>query len=81
MVTKEMLEKAKRDYPIGTVYACAAREEANVISHLYIYEVESMTWAPSPSDAIYGERGKGCLYNNGRWAKIINSPNMIYELW
>ncbi len=67
---EDLLTKAKRLYPIGTKYKCAAGGHA-------INTVESMNWAPSPSDHIYGEYGKGCIYKHGKWAEILHEVKPI----
>ena len=70
---EDLLSKAKRLYPIGTQYKCAAEGYE-------VYTVESMGWAPSPADTVYGEDGKGCIYRRGKWAEIVHEVKPI-EKW
>jgi len=69
---EDLLSKAKRLYPIGTQYKCAAEEYE-------VFTVESMNWASSPSGYIYGEDGKGCIYKHGKWAKIIHEAKPVEQ--
>jgi len=68
-VVKEetLLEQAKRLYPIGTKYKCAAGDYD-------VFTVGSMNWNKESDgiNEIYGENGKGCIYNHGKWAEIIS---------
>jgi len=70
---EDLLSKAKRLYPIGTQYKCAT-------GGYEVYTVESMDWAPSPADTVYGEDGKGCIYKHGKWAEIVDEIKLI-EKW
>ena len=70
---EDLLSKAKRLYPIGTQYKCAAGD-------YNVFTVESMDWAPSPADTVYGEKGKGCIYKHGKWAEIVHVVKPI-EKW
>lgn len=62
-----LLEQAKLLYPIGTRYKNATGFNEELI-------VESMDWYKSPSNTVYGESGKGCLYIDGQWAEILETP-------
>jgi hypothetical protein len=70
---EDLLSKAKRLYPIGTQYKSAAGDYE-------VHTVESMDWAPSPADAVYGEDNKGCIYYKGKWAEIVHEVKPI-EKW
>jgi hypothetical protein len=65
-----LLSEAKRLYPIGTQYKCAA-------GWRHVHTVESMDWAPSPSGHIYGEISKGCIYKHGKWAEIVHEVKPV----
>ena len=67
---EDLLAKAKRLYPIGTQYKCAA-------GGYEVHTVESMDWAPSPSNTVYGEDGKGCIYKHGKWAEIVHEVKPV----
>lgn len=67
MTKQELLEKAKKDYPIGSEFLDV---ENNKITTVYGY-------AYYDSGIIYSHnQGSGgrLLYKNGIWAKIISSP-------
>jgi len=67
---EDLLSKAKRLYPIGTQYKCAAGGDL-------VHTVESMDWAPAPVDTVYGENGKGCIYKHGKWAEIVHEVKSV----
>jgi hypothetical protein len=67
MSKEELLEYAKKKYPIGTKYKSASGDYE-------VHTVESMDWAFSPAYAVYGEDNKGCIYLNGKWAEIVEPP-------
>ena len=66
-----MMEKAYKDYPIGTKYIDAACLEG-------IETVEQQNFTYISSDCIWGELAKGCLFYNGAWAEIITNTYNIY---
>ncbi len=72
---EDLLSKAKRLYPIGTQYKCAAGD-------YNVYTVESMNWSKASDgiNEIYGEDGKGCIYKHGKWAEIVDEVKPI-EKW
>lgn len=61
-----LLEMAKKLYPIGTQYKCAAGGTT-----IYTVREQSFQYIDD-KDQVYGEEHKGCLYHKGNWAKIIN---------
>ncbi len=73
-MTKELLEQAKKDYPIGTKYRCLKDGTLGV----------SISLPETCGDAIYSTfKGKrtssGSLFNqylycDGQWAEIISLP-------
>lgn len=64
------IEEAKLRYPIGTVYEDAANPDLKDRM-----TVESHNWEiSSRADRIFGELGKGCVYFEGKWAKILSEP-------
>lgn len=62
--SKELLEEAKRRYPLGSYFTCVASiKSGRVRVNNYHYEVTDKS--------IYSERsgqGGGALYRNGEWA-------------
>jgi len=71
---EDLISKAKRLYPIGTQYKCAAGGDL-------VHTVESMNWNKESDgiNKIYGEEGKGCIYKHGKWAKIIHEVKPVEQ--
>jgi len=69
MNMQEILEEAKRRYPIGTKYISAA--ESDDIE----YESKYGRFQIIGTDTIWGDSGEGVLYQDGEWAKITNRIN------
>ena len=65
---EELLEEAKRRYPVGTTYKCASGSYFSNIVSTQDFKIYS-------EDIIYGESGKGCLYYKGKWAGIAPSSD------
>lgn len=63
---ESLLEQAKKLYPIGTQYKCAAGGTT-----IYTVKEQSFNYVDY-RDQVHGEFDKGCLYDKGNWAKIIN---------
>jgi hypothetical protein len=66
MSKDELLEYAKKKYPVGTRYKTAGYSETE-------YVVEGQTFEYYDGD-IHGEDGKGILYRDGKWAEIVEPP-------
>lgn len=62
---EELLAKAKRDYPIGTKFNSAYSGDS------YLIDVFRPRWY-NDHTIIIGS--KGAVYNNGKWATIISTP-------
>lgn len=62
---KDLLEEAKRRYPVGTQYACASSPGC-------WYTVTEQKFSMPVPDVVWGEVCKGVLYKNGKWAEIVN---------
>ena len=62
---EQLLEEAKRKYPIGTRYKCALTDSE--------YTVEKPNFSIYNSNTIHTEYGRGTLYYNGKWAEIIST--------
>lgn len=69
---KEILEEALRRYPIGTVYIAANGYKKHTVKEqsFSIYE-----------ENIWGEKGKECLYRKGKWAEIISTTGLNYQIY
>lgn len=61
---EDLLEEAKKRYPIGTKYKCAAGGT--------ILTVEKQSFTKIGKDTIHAESGKGCLFYDGKWAEIVS---------
>lgn len=62
---EELLEKAKRDYPIGTEYIGLRDNEPYTAR-------TSPSWVPKGYNDYYGiEVGTDYIYRDGKWAKIV----------
>lgn len=69
--TEQLLEEAKRRYPVGTKYSDNGIE----------YEVEEAQYFKIITLLkIYGNNGAGCLMYDGKWAEIISLPEGIVPI-
>ena len=74
MTKEELLEEAKRRYPVGTKIKCSILD--------IIVEITShSTKLVSNANIIYFEtKGNGTkVYENGKWAEIVSKPEEKYE--
>lgn len=79
MTREEILEKAIREYPIGTIHTGAAGYQKFKVDRIPYYSNEFI------HSSIFGG-GMGCIYNTGtkHWAKIISKPEpefILPEKW
>lgn len=65
MNKEELLEEAKRKYPIGTVIK---------LSNGSITEIKKNIYFDTAGDNIIWNDGYGRIYNNGKWAEIVSKP-------
>lgn len=63
-------EEAKKRFPIGC-------EFINTIGNKYILEKDDFTYK-IVDDCIYANNGKGCLYQNGEWATLVEKKKEEY---
>ncbi len=74
MVTEEMLEKAKRDYPIGTIYIPLSNSGSKEFTKRTAYR--------KPRELNSGiDVGFGYIYYHNKWAEIVKPIETIHELW
>jgi hypothetical protein len=75
MTKEEILKKAKRDYPIGTIHSGYDGTGSYLIANHDFYV--------SLGGYLYCKNKSGCIYStkNNYWAKIISKPINKYELW
>lgn len=66
IIGTDLLLEARLRYPIGIEYKCATGG-----SLVYTVKEQSFQYIYH-EDQVYGEMGKGCLYNKGKWATIVN---------
>lgn len=70
MSKEELLEYARKHYPIGTKFTClhvSGRETIPIIeSNDYSYDVSCIR--------VYGKWGCGCIWDGKNWAKVIETP-------
>lgn len=73
MTNEELLEKAKKDYPIGTYYASAGGGNGK-----YIVEEKDELEHPDTltrfGQGCIGIKGKGFIKHKDEWAEIISKP-------
>ena len=69
----DLLEEAKRRYPVGTKYK-------SVIPNDREYTVDEQSFSLRNANHVWGEANKGSLYDNGKWAEIISTPEVSTEL-
>lgn len=67
---KELLEEAKRRYPVGTIIKLANGNITDVKENLY--------FDTSCLNVIWND-GYGMIYDNGKWAEIISEPEEKVE--
>lgn len=68
-----LIKEAKQRYPIGTEYTCATGGRTKYTVREQSFEYIQHT------DQVYGEIGKGCLYDKGKWAPITNVVTSITD--
>lgn len=86
MTKEQILEKAKKDYPVGTVFKDIKYKEDCVINDRSFTQTNSY-WQNNNSLIIYyskinGDKfiGSGCyIFKDGQWAEIISKPETIKE--
>lgn len=80
MDINKILDYCKREYPPGTVYVSVGDNDK------VRYTVRRTSFSIADESTIYAESGKGVLYCNGKYAKIINKnfkdkKIKSHELW
>jgi len=73
---KSIQEECKRRFPIGCKFICAYNgHDENILKNdETVYSIDGKM--------IYASYGDGCLYNNGRYAKLLShSIIKSFELW
>jgi len=85
MTKEQLLEKAKKDYPIGTVYGCVRfgydknKEGYKGIST--VEKTDEIKYFTYTSNGNFGDEidiySKGFIYSKGKWAEIISKPEEV----
>jgi len=66
-----IIEEARRRYPVGTTYVSLGGSTIE-----YTVEQQNFNVFDRPcSPILFGESGKGILYQEGNWARIISRPS------
>lgn len=71
-MTEELLQEAKKKFPIGTKYKPRTSEGIYTIKS----EIYLTGWARGNN--IYAKDSDGLLWRDGIWAEIIESPYELY---
>lgn len=67
---EELLAKAKRDYPNGTIFNSTGGSQRCLIK-----DFNSLYWYQNEIYADKATNGKSCrVYSPGKWAEIVFSP-------
>jgi len=66
MTNEQLLEKAKRDYPVGTEFIDMSREKVIATTDPWFFSENFI--------AVRPKFGGGACYKNGNWAEIISRP-------
>lgn len=74
MSKEELIEEAKRRFPVGTKYKCAESGAE------YILNINKNTYHVYDSDNIDAGDNMGYLYYYGKWAEIISYGNLAATL-
>lgn len=82
----ELLELVKKRYPPGTEFIPLGYEKSEIIPENPYYDP---TWTENYNneevdesyDAVDEYSLTGFIYDSGKWAKIINRPDKIIEIW
>lgn len=78
MTKEEILQKAIREYPIGTIFKLAHHplQKAIITSNNFIYGNNNNVYSVSKKGIQNIDYNKimedGCVYINGKWAKVIS---------
>jgi len=74
MSKEELLEKARLDYPVGTIFnSVVPLNDGTYVKVTSTGDPYEYTYCDKYKFAI-GNRGSGLLYCDGKWAKIISKP-------
>jgi hypothetical protein len=75
MDINQILDYCKYIYRPGTQYISVKS------THTQIRTVKRSNFTIRDAFTIWAESGKGVLYYNGEYAKIVNGTSKNYELW
>lgn len=77
---EELLEKARRDYPAGTVFKSAYNSDRKgKVTHLNFFVENKNIFTDQLYDDLAEEGIGEAIYYEGVWAEIISKPEVIEE--
>lgn len=71
MTDKEILAKAKIDYPIGTVFRSSMVPSQK---DTYTVKSENYYWWRENTNLVVNSSNGPSIYTDGRWAEIVSRP-------
>ncbi len=74
-IMEEILKQARKLYPAGTKYICAADNPKTGRTRT----VENPKSFTINENKIYGDPGEGCIYYKGEWAEIVGRPSYLLK--
>lgn len=84
MITEQLIEQAKKMYPIGTkFYALNTNQECIITTSIIKEDSNSIIEFDANNKCITTLGFYHCLYSNEKWARIISLPQVInqYEIY
>lgn len=81
MTTNEILEHAKKNYPIGTVFKCLNDQQICTVADDY-KDPNKNQWLNNQTFIIRKKEGSlfgAYLYKDGKWAEIVSKPEENVE--
>lgn len=85
MNNEELLEEAKKRYPVGTEFRNAQKVHNHIIHTVVENDIKFVNFNDTIMNisATNGSYGRACIYYEGIWAQIISSPikQLEYEIY
>ena len=69
---EEIVKEVKRRFPIGCRYKTTVRD-------IFILEKDDNTYF-SFTDYVHAHRGGGCLYENGKYAELVDENDNVIKI-
>jgi len=78
---EELLEKARRDYPAGTVFKSAYNSDRKgKVTHLNFFVENKNIFTDQLYDDLAEEGIGEAIYYEGKWAEIISKPEVKEDM-